>query len=59
MTKSDEAPKKQISTQVSAEDHSKLEGYAYGTRRRISTVLKEAVSEYLKNHEKDIKEKSV
>lgn len=51
--------KKQVSAQISLEDFDKLEGYAYGTRRKISEVLKEAVSEYLVNHKTDIENKSV
>lgn len=37
----------------------KLESYAYGTRRPIVAIIREAVAEYLVNNADDIEQKGV
>lgn len=57
-----DTPKKarrQVTTQVDADVYDQLEGYAFGTRRRLSQVVREAVNEYTENHQADIEKKAV
>lgn len=51
--------KRQVSATIPADMHSDLEGYAYGTRRKLNAVVAEAVAEYYEKHKPEIDAKKV
>lgn len=50
---------RQVTTKVRADIADKLEGYAYGTRRRMSQIARDALEEYAENHAEEIKKRAV
>jgi len=49
----------QFSFRYDSERGDKLIGYAYGTRRKVSDVLREALDEYFENHRNVIERRQV
>lgn len=50
---------KQITVNIDGDLVDTLEGYAFGTRQTLSSVIREAVGEYYDKHKKTIERRKV
>lgn len=59
MAKDPKTVNRQINATVTVDEFDKLEGYAFGTRRTVSALVKHIVKSWIEDNADEIKSKSV